>query len=354
MNWKLGMPWSKALIAVAAAVLLAARCADAQLTFLALEQPFAAVAIGSSQSRTFTLRNSGGADAILTEISVATGAGDNPFFSVTGGSCVPGGKIASSGGTCTVIVTHAPLARGETYANLRVLYNWGDSGVSDREIMSAPFWASAWDGVLLSREPGQFLPEGRYGTQAIGTSGTLEFTLDNLTLSDVIVGPFRDEALGLAAPFALSGGTCATGVRLPPNGACTFGVSFSPTEQRYYESSFVMTYTPQNTGIPGQTLRINVFGTGVPPVGMSGAPLFDYGALSLGSVVRKVFTITNWQNEEMRFGPLSSEALAVSAPFAYVGGSCASGVLPAGGRCTLEISFSPARIAPVSDTLELR
>ncbi|HMJ10460.1 MAG TPA: choice-of-anchor D domain-containing protein, partial [Polyangiaceae bacterium] len=341
---------AKLMITLAAALLLAAQCSDARLSFdEQADIGFGPVAVGSVQHHTYTLRNTGTAEATLTAFSVTPyQTGPNPF-SVSGGTCITSRRVAANGGTCTVIVAYAPTAPSGTRASLQVLYNWTGSGVGDRAV-DLPFieGTGVGGGVLLSDRPGHFDFELQYLWQAIGSASAYTVTLQNYMLSDVVLGPVTSVGVGLAPGFSVSGGTCATGLRLPTNASCTLEIRFSPSEVRGYESFFAVTYTFQGTGPSGQTQRVRVSGAGMPPLAISDVafadtPGFDFGPLSLGSTVKKVLTVVNWQPGSVTLGTLSNAALGLQPPFEYAGGSCASGSVLAGagnGSCTLQVRFT--------------
>ncbi|HMJ15277.1 MAG TPA: choice-of-anchor D domain-containing protein, partial [Polyangiaceae bacterium] len=360
MSLRASFPFTKLLIAMAAALLLAAQCADARLSFQSIETEIGYVAVGSTHFRTLTLQNSGRVEATLTGFSVRRSEpGVNPY-SVTGGTCLTTRRVAANGGTCTVVVAYTSTLPQITSATLEVLYNWADSGVEVRAAYWQGFWASATEGVLLSAGTGRFIFEAEYLWQVVGTSSAFVFSLNNYMLSDVILGSVTTEGVGLAPPFSVSGGTCATGTRLATQASCTIQISFTPSEVRRYEASFAIPYTSQNSGASGYSQRIRAAGSGVPPLAISDIPTapspgFDFGALSIGSRVKKILTVVNWQGESVSLGTVSSAALGVSAPFAYAGGSCVSGgvLTGGGGSCTLEVVFTPSSLAPVSNRLQL-
>ena len=353
----------KLFIATAAALLLAAQCADASLTLSSDSDPattvFGPMAVGSSESRTFTMKNGGSADAIFDPITLTPAPGSTAgAFALTGGTCVGVRRLAANG-SCTLTLTYAPKATGTESVLLNVPFNWENSGVTGRALVRS-FKGTAYDAVLLTDTSGNPLPIGAYGTRLIETSTGYRFILINHTLTDVVVETVSNEALGLRAPFSLSGGTCATGTRLSSNGgSCTVDVSFSPTEPGPYSQVFNMHYTRTNDGVTSPTFEIQLTGFALPFVNISDGPRFDYGPLSIGSTARKTFIVTNFLQEEVQLGTLSSAALGLSGPFSFAGGTCTAGVIrgslpwPGPGTCTLIVAFAPTTLTSAVERFEL-
>src|SRR5687768_587945 len=121
------------LIAVSAPLMLAAQCSEPALSFSGPDGEFGIQPVGSVTQRTFTVTNSGDADAILGDISVAPPASGPSMFSVSGGSCASGRTLAAHGGTCTVSVRFAPSVAEPSVTLLHVHYSW-EAGTSLRRI----------------------------------------------------------------------------------------------------------------------------------------------------------------------------------------------------------------------------
>ncbi|HEY6560113.1 MAG TPA: choice-of-anchor D domain-containing protein [Polyangiaceae bacterium] len=355
-DWKRGL-CARLFVAGAAALLLAAQCTDAKLAFQSTDTDFGFVAVGSTKTQTVTVTNSGTAEAVLTDIFIQRfGTTAAEPYAVSGGTCVSARRIPA-GGSCTIFVSYAPKVTGGTMsAELSVLYNWNDSGVEARAATLGWFRATPIDTVRLSDASG-FLPEGLFLWRALGTTTTFPVEVSNYTASEIVLGPVNSTGLGLTAPFSVNGGTCATGLRLASNASCSLGIAFSPTQLGAFESSFALSYTPESTGIAEQTQRVRVSGVGTFPVAIADnllnvSGVVDLGPLSIGSSVRRVLTVTNWQREAVVLGSSS----ALHPPFARVGGSCATGTVLQGGgfgNCTLEIAFTPTSLSSVSETLEI-
>lgn len=217
------------------------------------------------------------------------------------------------------------------------------------------FYGAPLEGVLVTNAVGQFDPEWQFLWRVLGTTTTATFKVTNYTASEVVLGSVNGAGVGLAPPFGVSGGSCVTGLRLASHASCSIAIAFSPTQTGAFESSFSLPYTVQSTGASGQTKPARVRGAGTEPVMISDSALntsgsVDLGALSIGSSIKRVLSVTNWQPDAVVLG-----ATTVQAPFSHLGGTCASGAVlqGAGANCTLEIGFAPSSLAAVSGSVEL-
>ncbi|HMJ14501.1 MAG TPA: choice-of-anchor D domain-containing protein, partial [Polyangiaceae bacterium] len=345
-------------LAVIAPLLLAAQCGEASLT--AAWNPngtFRAAANGTAK-QTLVLTNSGSVAATLGDLS-SPAVGLNGTFLLTGGTCRSGGLVAPNGGSCTLEVTYAPTA-AESFpfsVQIQIGYNWADSGGAERFVKTSAA-GFAYDRLLLSwDEPGAWVPRpspAQLGAVSIGLSKSATFLVENFSATDVVLGTISTAGLGLAPPFAVTGGTCASGATLRAlGGACALNISFSPTEVGGRAPFFAVPYTLAGGGA-GPELRAQIAGFGVEAVSLSNGPTFDFGPLSLGSTAIKLFTVSNWHEEDASLTGLSDAGLGLGAPFSLVGGTCLSGALRGKGtHCTLAVAFSSGALDTMTDTLRL-
>ncbi|HEY6562683.1 MAG TPA: choice-of-anchor D domain-containing protein [Polyangiaceae bacterium] len=355
MTWKSHFRFMKALIGLAAALLLAAQCADAQLSISDTSgDSFARIPVGTSRAQTLTVVNSGKAAALLGAVSTeALGLGAP--FSLTGGTCASGGSVPADGGSCTLVVTFSPTQRGDFYDAIALKYDWSDSGGSDR-VARWSLSGSADDRLLFDPLCGGFLGlPGAYWTRPIGSATSQTFTLTNRHSVDAILNPLSDETLGLSAPFSLSGGTCLGGRIAAYGGACTLDITFSPTSAGTWSLDYYVSYRFADESTLRQIGACRVSGTGIEPIAVSGAPAFDFRELSLGSAAKKRFVVTNWHDEDLVLSAVTSAGIGLEAPFALSGGTCSSGTIRGkGGQCSLDVTFLPNSLGPASDSINLK
>lgn len=72
-------------------------------------------------------------------------------------------------------------------------------------------------------------PTYNYGAQPLGSIQNKVFTVRNSSAGGVTLGTVSSAALGLSAPFSLTGGTCLSGGTVAAGSTCTLIVAFSPT-----------------------------------------------------------------------------------------------------------------------------
>jgi alpha-tubulin suppressor-like RCC1 family protein len=199
----------------------------------------------------------------------------------------------------------------------------------------------------------QFVSGGRSTRAVHGFTGGWN-TFTNYAGVDAIFGPLTDQSLGLLPAFSLTGGTCATSGRVAAGDACTLVITFTPQERTSIFFSFQVNYTWAGSGLAG-TVQGSVQAASEEPFSISDRPAFHFGPLSIGSNATKIFTVTNWHDEDVLFETLNDEALGLEVPFSLNGGTCLTGVAPSrGGQCTLAVQFSPTNLGVASDQIELR
>ncbi len=309
---------------------------------------FGQVTVLASLTHTFTLTNIGGGTA-----SAISGSGlAAPFdfeggtFPGTTGTCA--GTLAPAG-TCEVVVIFSPTATGNFNDTFDINYNDGAIGqVSSRDVIGEGINPA----VLTITEA----PFYDYGIVANGGVEDHTFTITNTggssatALTEIGLAPPYDFAGG---GYPGTGGTCVTVVA--PAATCTIVVELRPTVLGAYNDTIDISY---NDGATGQNLTRDVQGiSGLPAqLDISEAPIYNYGAQSIGSSTPHTFVITN-------SGAVPATALtdlgALSLPYKYEGagypgttGDCAT-TIAAGASCNIVINFEPSAAGAFTDTVDL-
>ena len=207
------------------------------------------VALGSVVNQTYEFMNSGGGSTKLTRIELP--ASDvSSAFSIAGGTCRPGLTL-TAGQRCTVIVRFTPPDVGY-YSQPLVVSGSGGAGT---ELY-----------VNASVEPAVTLSDGpsfAFGAVSLGTSLTNTLTLTNVSSVNQTLSSISDAGVGLAAPFALSGGSCATGLTLAPNATCTLAVTYAPTAGGFVHDSVDVPYYFLGGSSTGYRVSRPVTGRGI-------------------------------------------------------------------------------------------
>ena len=307
------------------------------------------VQVGTTASKTFTVTNSGGAEATsLTD----TGGLAAPFQYVgaaypgTGGTCAT--SLAPTV-TCTLVVEFAPTATGAASDTIDLSYDDGDGNTlnSTRDVSG-----TGTVGVLTISDG----PTYDYGSQVMGSVTSKIFTVTNSGTAPV--SSIADTA-GLAAPFAYAGsaypgtgGTCATS--LAAAATCTIVVEFSPLAVISASDTIDISY---DDGVATQSLTRDVIGNGVlASITISDGPTYDYGVVALMASSTKSFTLTNsggWIANSL------ADAGSLAAPYNYLGGTypgtggTCGATLAAAATCTVVVEFAPTVGGPATDTLDI-
>lgn len=177
---------------------------------------------GPSAPKAFTLENTG--DVELSTIWTGIGGSSGSGFAIAANSCGP----LAPGASCVIEVTFDPSSAGPKSGQLSV------SDPSDGVSSATASLSGTGAGPAVSIAPGaqafEPLEVGR------GPSPPKTFTVANegqldLTISSVSIEEEQTIDVPGAAQevFAIAGGSCRAGLLVPPEGACTVDVTFSPS-----------------------------------------------------------------------------------------------------------------------------
>jgi hypothetical protein len=307
---------------------------------------FPTIADGATAEHTFTVTNTGLADAA----SLAGGTLAAPFgykggASPGGGTC---GATLAAGASCTIVVTFHPSALGPVSGTLTLAYN-------DSLAAASASVALAGNGALPALLALSDGPTYDFGAHANGSTTTHTFTVINVGgLAAATVAP-----LALGAPFGFPGNTFpgggSCGATLAPGTSCTVILAFSPTTAGAAQGKLQLGY---DDGAASQTVSVGVAGTGAPPavLTISDGPTYDFQTKAVGSKTSHLFTVTV-------SGGLDATALTpggLAAGFAFTGGSypgtggsCTDTLTLATGSCTVAVTFSPTSAGPFSGALSI-
>lgn len=290
---------------------------------------------GLYPGRSVRLDNSGTADLALSAIA-AQGAG----FAADATACP---ATLAPGDGCDIVVGFAPASAGTDFTGtLRVTSNAAGSphSVTLRgrgSLAAVP--VLVWSPAVTTLD---------FGNVSTGTvSAVQSATLLNQGPGGVTLNLLNAVGPG-AASFSVAGGTCQAGQTLFQGETCRVDVSFAPA------AAGVRTATVQvasdGSAPPALTLRGTGLGGPAPALSLSQATLaFDATRVGDESLPGEL-TLRSTGS-----GALRVTALVVSGPFVVAPKSCPGVpfVLPAGGECTLAISFVPDGEGALSGTLRV-
>jgi centrosomal CEP192-like protein/uncharacterized protein DUF5719 len=266
----------------------------------------------TSPGQPVTLTNSG--NESMSILGIAT-SGD---FGQTN-NC---GTSLPASGNCTITVTFTPTAPGTRTGELSV----SDSAPGSPQTASL---SGTGTQPQVSLSPSSL----SFGNQHVGTTSAAQ----NLTLTNS-----GNEALAISSITASGdfGQTNTCGVSLAANSSCTISVSFTPTASGSRSGTVAV-----SDNAPGSPQTASLSGTGTQPqVILSPSSLsFSDQDVKTTSDPQSV-TLSNQGNETLVLSGISA-----SGDFSQ-GNDCGSGV-PAGGHCTIAVTFTPTSAGTRNGTL---
>jgi hypothetical protein len=248
--------WAGALALLLALVFAPAAHADASWSFDPPSWDFGAVVPGTGPTppKAFTLTNTG--DVELSPVLVSVAGNDGAGFGLAGNTC---GKLAP-GASCEISVDFEPTSPGAKEGQLQVASQGGLAPLASAELRG--YGAGPEVSVTPSSHAFHSLPLGAVSTpqtSVVTNTGSLDLTISWLAMVIYIHGD-EDQ-------FKLSGGTCASGLVLPPGDACTIEARFAPT--RFGSLTGDLLISSDAPGSP-DVITLSGFGTrpaepGLPP-----------------------------------------------------------------------------------------
>ncbi|MCB9073819.1 MAG: choice-of-anchor D domain-containing protein, partial [Bdellovibrionaceae bacterium] len=194
--------------------------------------------------------------------------------------------------------------------------------------------------VISEAEPYNF------GTVATGSVREHVFTLTNtggstaLTMSGGGVAPPYSFAGG---SYPGTGGTC--GATLVPDGSCTINVSYAPVASSAGDTDSID--IDYYDGSISQTAFRGIIGVAAIPalLSISNGPSYDFGAVSVGQIKDRVFTIINsggYTASSMMGGGLAKPFSFAGGSYPGSGGTCTAS-LASGASCTVVVRYAPTQ-----------
>lgn len=276
---------------------------------------FASTPVGSTSAKqTLTVRTG---RVALSNITVSTSA----EFTRQGGTC---GTSLAVNSACTVDVLFQPTQAGQRTGSLSLVHSGIPEGVTIG--LSGTATAAAVPTLTLNATSLDFGNQTLNQSSAsrsvtASNSGTAALSFSSLAVS------------GAAAADYSTAGTCSTSVALQPAQSCTVELTFRPTATGSRTATLQLASNASNG-----TGSVALSGTGqqapAPVVGLAPSSLaFGNQVVGTTSASRNI-TLSNTGN-----AALSITGIAASGAFG-VTHACGSS-LPAGGSCTLQVSFTP-------------
>jgi hypothetical protein len=296
--------------------------AASQLTVNPSNINFGSVSLGSSQTQSVTLANSGGPKVTITQAS-PSGTG----FSVSGLSY----PVTLAGGqSVTCNVTFTPQSAGTDSGSVAIAFitesssGKGHNGAtaSSSTAVTLPVLGTGVTSGQLTANP----PSLGFGSVPVGNSQTLAETLTNsggtsVTISAASATGSGFAASGLSLPVTLSAGQ-----------SVTFSVTFSPASGGSVSGNLAITSNASNPA-----LNVPLSGTGTTPGQLTAnPPSLGFGSVPVGNSQTLAETLTNSGGTSVTI----SAATTTSSAFTASGLSLPI-ALGAGQSVTFSVSFAP-------------
>lgn len=298
---------------------------------------YAAQTIGTaSAAQTVTVSNTGTATLTLSGLTLA-GAAAAEF--TRAGTCAVGTNVAA-GANCSIQLTFTPAAAGARSAALTISHN--ASGGSSTVALSGT--------GALGPAVASVTPASLTFTQQVGTVSMAQ----TVTVANTGGQPLTVNTIGIAgansAEFAIAAGsTCMAGGVINGGANCVLRVTFAPTAAGARGAALSIAH---NAAASPTTVPLNGNGTATPQPAISLSSMtLSFGTQSVGSSsAAQTVTVTSSGQATLTLGTLTLGG-AAGGDFTRAG-TCADGTsVPAGGSCTIQLSFAPTAVGTRSGTL---
>jgi Abnormal spindle-like microcephaly-assoc'd, ASPM-SPD-2-Hydin len=206
----------------------------ATLTFNPASLSFGDVGLGTSSSKTVTIKNAGSATVTINSV---TGSG---YYTATPSGTTPCGGSLSVGKSCSITVTFTPLVTGTLLGSVTML---------DTASISTQIQDVTGIGVLdVTLSPANI----NFGTVTVGSTSAVQVVTvtNNLTTAVPI-----NSVVASGDFISTAGGSPQCGTSVPANSICTLGVQFAPSVSGSISGALTFNYTagssPQVVGLTG-------------------------------------------------------------------------------------------------------
>jgi len=270
-------------------------------------ETFGNVQVGTTQSQSNTLSNTGGASLTITKADVS-GTG----FSIAD-LTLP--LTLSPGASKVFTVVFAPQSPGSALGTL-VLTN------SDSSTLSVPLSGTAVAAGSLTASPTSFsFASVQIGTQQSQTETLKNTGGENLTISQASVSGAGYSYSGLTLPLTLA-----------PNQSTTLGVAFAPTTAGASSGKLSITISGSST-----SLDIALSGTGITPATLTATPAsLTFTNVTVGQNQSQTETLQNTGGENLTI----SQATVSGTGYSYSGLTLPLTLAP-NQSTTFGVAFAP-------------
>ena len=281
---------------------------------------FGNVAVGSNQSLSETVTNSGGSSVTISQATIS-GSG----FSLSG---ITTPVTLTAGQSTTLSVKFAPTSAASASGNVTL------TSTASNPSLSIPVSGTGVTQGALGSNPTSL----SFGNVTVGSNQSLSETITNTGGSSVTISQATISGTG----FSLSGIT--TPLTLTAGQSATFSVKFAPTSAANASGNVTLTSNASNSPV-----TIPVTGTGVTQGTVGSNPTtLSFGNVTVGSNQSLSETITNAGSTSATI----SQATITGAGFSLSGISTPL-TLTAGQSATFSVKFAPTSAASASGNVTI-
>jgi hypothetical protein len=281
---------------------------------------FGSVIVGSKQSLSETVTNTGGSSVTISQVGIS-GTG----FTLSG---ITTPVTLTAGQSATFSATFTPLSAGSASGNITITSN------ASNPTLTIPLAGTGVAPGALGSSPSSL----SFGNVIVGSNQSLSETLTNTGASSVTISQVGISGTG----FGLSGITTPT--TLTAGQSATFSVTFAPQSAGSASGSLAVTSSASNP-----TLTIPLSGTAVTPGAVGSNPTtLSFGNVTVGSNQSLSETITNTGGSSVTI----SQAGISGAGFSQ-SGIATPVTLTAGQSTTFTVTFTPASAASLSGNITI-
>jgi hypothetical protein len=281
---------------------------------------FGSVTVGSNQSLSGTVTNTGGSSVTISQVSIS-GTG----FSLSG---ITTPLTLAAGQSTTLTVTYTPQSATNSSGSVTVTSN------ASNPTLSIPLTGTGLALGALGSNPSSL----SFGNVIVGSNQSLSETVTNTGGSSVTISQATISGTG----FSLSGIT--TPLTLTAGQSATFSVKFAPLSAASASGNVTITSTASNP-----TLTIPVTGTGVTQGTLGSNPTsLGFGNVTVGANQSLSETVTNTGGSSVTISQATINGTGFS-----LSGITTPLTLTAGQSATFTVKFAPLTAASASGTVTI-
>ncbi len=271
-------------------------------------------------------------------------------LAVTGNFLIPNGyqncngQVIASGGNCYAYVEFAPASAGYLTGTLAFKNSSGTTLASAAlaGYSLAPVYTAYIDPGALSYGIQVINTTSGYQTIYLYNTGNTSLTVGTATGTNVIIGA------STTGEFSAGGGNDAcSGATVGAGSACAVYLSFTPSETGAQTGSITLPVTYANNSMGNFTATLSGSGLAVTDSAVLSSTAETFLDQTVGTTSSsQTLTLTNSGDRPLTVGTLTGVNTTIGSSttgeFAAQTDNCSVSTIPAGGTCSIYLTFTPA------------